>query len=115
MSSYSDTGADGKDGSPQALVYPALSALYMKDPANSGDCKNAYQDPQSFILWPDAKSGTLIVEAFDLPHVAAACANDMTLTLDQAKSLGFNADFLAAVAAAHQLPGAAALTAPSGQ
>jgi hypothetical protein len=110
---YSDTGADGKNGSPQAVVLPALTAMYLKDPDNAGDCQNAYQDSQSFLVWPEAKTGTLKVEAFDLPHVTGACANDMVLTLDQAKTLGFSVDFLSAVAAAHKLPGAATLAAPA--
>ncbi len=111
VTTYSDTGADGKDGAPLALVYPALKAMYLKVPDNAGDCQTAYGDDQSFIIWPEAKTGTLKVEAFDLPHATQACANDMTLTLDQAKTLGFNADFLNAVAAAHQQPGADKLTA----
>jgi len=112
VKTYSDTGADGKLGAPLALVDPALKAMYLKDPDNAGDCVTAYDDEQSFILWPEAKTGTLKVEAFDLPHAAQACANDITLTADQAKSLGFNADFLKAVAAAHQQQGAEKLAAP---
>jgi hypothetical protein len=111
VKSYADSGATGKNGQPLALIYPALMEMYMKDPDNGGDCKDAYQDPQSFMIYPDAKTGTLIVSAFDLPHVVQACANDMTLTLDQAKKLGFDHGFLDAVAAAHQQPGADKLTA----
>jgi len=105
VKSYSDSGADGKLGKPLALIYPALMAMYMEDPDNGGECKDAYEDPQSFMIYPDAKTGTLIVSAFDLPHVVQACMNDMTLTLDQAKKLGFNQGFLDAVAAAHAQPG----------
>jgi len=112
VKSYSDSGADGKQGAPLALVDPALMKMYLKDPDNAGDCQTAYDDNQSFIIWPEAKTGTLKVEAFDLPHVTQACANDMTLTMDQAQKLGFNADFLKAVAAAHALPGADKLAAP---
>ena len=112
VKSYSDSGADGKQGSPLALVYPALKAMYLKDPDNAGDCQTAYDDNQSYIIWPEAKTGTLKVEAFDLPHVTQACANDMMLTIDQAQKLGFDADFLKAVAAAHALPGADKLAAP---
>jgi len=114
VQNYSDTGADGKQGAPQALIDPALLAMYLKDPDNAGDCQTAYGDAntQAFMIWPEAKTGTLKVEAFDLPHVTQACANDMTLTMDQAKSLGFNADFLNAVAAAQKQPGADKLAAP---
>jgi len=112
VKSYSDSGADGKQGAPLALVYPALKAMYLKDPDNAGECQTAYEDDQSFIIWPEAKTGTLKVEAFDLPHATQACANDMTLTMDQAQKLGFNADFLKAVTAAHALPGADKLAVP---
>jgi hypothetical protein len=111
VKTYSDSGADGKQGAPLALVYPALKAMYLKDPDNAGECQTAYGDDQAFMIWPEAKSGTLKVEAFDLPHVVQACANDMTLTIDQAKALGFNADFLNAVLAASKQPGADKLTA----
>jgi hypothetical protein len=110
-----DPGAVAQVGQPLALIEPALTAAYMKwDATQDGfsECKDAFFDPQAFTIWPDAKSGTLIVEPADLPHVVQACANDMTLTVKEAKSLGFSAELLAAVAAAHQLPGAAALTAP---
>ena len=106
VTNYSDSGADGKLGQPQALIYPALMAMYMKDPDNQGDCKDAYQDPQSFMIYPDAKSGKLDVSAFDLPHVVQACMNDMMLTPEQAKSLGFDQGLLDALAAAHKQPGA---------
>jgi len=112
VKTYSDSGADGKQGAPLALVYPALKAIYLKDPDNAGDCQTAYDDEQSFIIWPEAKSGMLQVQAFDLPHVTQACANTMALTPDQAKTLGFNADLLKALAAAHQQPGASKLAAP---
>ena len=112
LQNYSDTGADGKLGMPQALIDPALMAMYLKVPDNAGECQTAYHDEQPFLVWPEAKSGGLVVEAFDLPHVVQACENPMPLTQDQAKALGFNADFLKAVAAAHMLPGADKLAAP---
>jgi len=107
VKNYSDSGADGKMGQPQALIYPALLAMYLKDPGtdSTGDCKDAYQDPQSFMIYPDAKSGKLDVSAFDLPHVVQACANDVMLTPEQAKKLGFDQGLLDALAAAHAQPG----------
>jgi hypothetical protein len=115
VTNYSDSGADGKLGAPQALIDPSLNAAYMKWAATQdgfSDCKDAFNDPQSYMIWPEAKSGMLMVEPFDLPHVVQACANDMTLTLDQAQKLGFSADLLKALAAAHQQPGAEKLASP---
>ena len=112
--SYADTGADGKNGAPQAVLSPALTAAYTKwDSTQDGwsDCQGTFDENTSFIVWPEAKGGVLKVEPFDFPHAVQACANDFTLTLDQAKTLGFDAGFLNAVGAAHQQPGAAALAA----
>lgn len=97
-STYSDSITDGtKVG---ALVVPAL--LAMSKAKADADCKDAFQDPQSYQLWPDAKSGKLIAEPFDLPHAVAACAEDLALTTDQARKLGFDEGLLGAIEQAHR-------------
>jgi hypothetical protein len=83
-----------------ALIVPAL--LPLTRAKADADCKDAFQDPRSYQLWPDAKSGTLIAEPFDLPHVVAACADDLALTLDQARKLGFDESVLTAIDQAHK-------------
>jgi hypothetical protein len=114
VSNYADSGADGKLGAPLALVYPALFAKYMQKDNPDADCHGALapevDSPQSFILWPEAKDGSVVVEPFDLPHVVQACANDIKLSATELKDLGFNQIFLNALAAAHQQPGSASLT-----
>ena len=97
-SSFSDSIADGTTVG--ALVVPALKAMTLAkaDP----DCKDAFPDPLSYQLWPDAKAGTLVAEPFDLPHVVAACADDLALTPDQARKLGFDETILNAIARAHR-------------
>ena len=108
-----DPGSVAQPGQPLALIDPALNAAYLQwDATQDGfsECKDAFSDPQAFTIWPEAKSGMLMVEPADLPHVVQACANDMALTADQARSLGFSADLLKALAAAHQQPGAEKLS-----
>jgi hypothetical protein len=114
VSNYADSGADGKLGAPLAIIYPALFAKYMQKDHPDSDCRRALTaepgSPQSFILWPEAKDGSVVVEPFDLPHVVQACANDVHLSAEEMKSLGFSQGFLDALAAARQQPGAASLT-----
>jgi hypothetical protein len=95
---YSDSIADGtKVGS---VVFPALLAVSTKKA--TVDCKEAFEESQSYQLWPDAKSGTLIAEPFGLPHVVAACAEDLSLTIDQARKMGFDEALLRAIEQAHR-------------
>ena len=100
-SSFVDSVADGSKVG--ALILPSLAKIYA---AQAGaDCKEAFQDPQSFLIWPDAKQGTLVVQAFDLPHVVQACAEPLNLTIAQARELGFNETLLTAIEQAHRQPG----------
>jgi hypothetical protein len=96
-SSFVDLVGDGSKVG--ALVLPALLKMYAA--AASEECKDAFQDPQSFLIWPDAQHGTLVVQAFDLPHVTQACANEFGLTMEQARKLGFDESVLSAIEQAH--------------
>lgn len=97
-SSYSDTITDGSTVG--ALILPALQKMNID--AADADCKDAFGDPQSFLLWPDAKSGTLVAQPFDLPHVVQACAQEIHLTIEQARNLGFSETLLSAIEQAHR-------------
>lgn len=96
-SAFADAVSDGSKVG--ALVLPALAKINLA--AANADCKDAFQDPQSFQLWPDAKTGTLVAQAFDLPHVVAECAIQIPLTLEQARTLGFDESVLSAIQQAH--------------
>jgi len=102
-STYSDTVVDGSTAG--ALILPALQKMNLA--AANGDCKDAFQDPQSFLLWPDAASGTLVAMPFDLPFATQACANPIKLTIDQARKLGFSESLLGAIEQANRQTGAA--------
>jgi len=77
------------------LVLAELQKLYLA--AEEGDCKDYFEDKQSFLLWPDSKSGALVAEVAGLPHVAAPCKIDFKLTLEQARKLGFSEELLRAI------------------
>ncbi|MGC2638387.1 MAG: hypothetical protein WA294_14480 [Acidobacteriaceae bacterium] len=97
-SAYSHTTYDGTTVG--ALIVPALRAMTIAQAVE--DCKSAFLTPQPYQLWPDAKSGTLTAEPIDLPHVVAACADDLKLTPNQARALGFDNALLSAIAQAHR-------------
>jgi hypothetical protein len=92
-----DTASGGS--SIGALVLPALQKINIA--AASAECKDAFDDPQPFLLWPDAEHGTLVAEATDLPHVVQGCAEEIPLTIEQARKLGFDESLLSAIAQAH--------------
>ena len=83
-----------------ALILPALQAASLA--AADADCKDAFQDPQPFLIWPDAKRGILVAQSFDLPHVVQACANEVDLTVDLARKMGFSESLLGAIIQAHR-------------
>jgi hypothetical protein len=97
-SSFVDLVGDGSKVG--ALVLPALLKIYAA--AASKECKDIFEDSQSFLIWPDAQRGTLVAQAFDLPHVAQACADEFGLTMEQARKLGFDESILSAIEQAHR-------------
>lgn len=105
-SAYSDSNSDGTTVG--ALIVPALRAMTLAKADK--ECKDAFRNPQSYQLWPDAKSGTLTAEPFGLPHVVAACADDLALTADEARRVGFEETLLSAIAQAHGQFAASALS-----
>ena len=96
-SPYAGTAWDGS--TVRALVLPALQN--MNSASADADCKDAFQNPQPFLIWPDAKHQTLVAQPFDVPHVVQACAVEIDLTMDQAHKLGFNEVLLDAIRQAH--------------
>jgi hypothetical protein len=97
-SPYAGTAWDGTTVG--ALVLPALQK--MNAASADAECKDAFQNPQPFLIWPDAKHETLVAQPFDLPHVVQACANEIQLTMDQARKLGFDEVLLSAIQQAHR-------------
>jgi len=104
------TGADtAGDGSTLGTVSSdRLSDLY-RDLAKRGggepECVDALKETEmNFLLWPDAKQDGLVVQP-DLAHVIAACGPALPIPLETLRSLGVDAGFLKAIAAAHRQGG----------
>jgi hypothetical protein len=93
-----DTVADGSLIG--ALVLPAMMRMLLD--AADAECKEAFLDPQGFVIWPDAKRRVLVAEPFDLPHAAQVCVNEIDLTMGQARALGFDEALLRAIEEAHR-------------
>lgn len=103
-------GASGDtDGRPiETLMFPRLQTTTIALATNH--CRKVFgqqlrskiASPLSFLLWPDAKREKLIALPVGLPHVVQACAAEISLTLDQARSLGFDESLLNAIHEAHQ-------------
>ena len=100
-SNYSDTVADGSIA--DALALPALRRMSIT--AAVPECRDAFNDPQPFLLWPDARKERLVAQPFDMPHAVQACAEEIDLTIEQARQLGFAEDLLEAIREAHRNPG----------
>jgi hypothetical protein len=98
-SAYADTVIDGSTVG--ALVLPALATMYTK--AADDECKDDASGgaERSFQLWPDAKAGTLVAVEFDLPHVVRACAVPLSVSMAQARELGFSEEILREIEVAH--------------
>lgn len=94
---YMDTVSDGSTA--KALILPALRKMSVATAVP--DCKDAFQDSQSYLIWPDARHGRLVAQPFDLPHVVGACAEEIHLTMGQARKLGFDETLLKAIDQAH--------------
>jgi hypothetical protein len=99
-------GSDGGDGE-ASVTSDALTALYRKsgkpetvDP----QCKDVIAEtPLSFLLWPDAKAGGLVLQPSNLPHVVAACGVAVTIPTAALRTLGANAALIDAIERAHRV------------
>jgi hypothetical protein len=70
--------------------------------ATHHECDQTYPDDQSFLIWPDANSGKVMIQADRLPGCCEACGIETGLTLEQARKLGFSETFLQAISDAHK-------------
>ena len=93
----------GDAGGTRPLILPQLQLMYVAAEDADADCKGLFEDKQPIFLWPDAESGTLIAEVADFPHVAAPCKNELKLTIEQARKLGFDESLLLAIEEAHRV------------
>ncbi len=96
-SSYTDSVYDGTRVA--TVIFQALEKISLAKA--STECKDAFTDRQSFLIWPDAAREQLVALPFALPHVVQACAQEIDLTLDQARELGFDEAVIDSIQQAH--------------
>ena len=97
-----DDAADGNKVG--AVIWPALTALARTHATK--DCKNVFDasDAVPFVLWLDARSGSVMAQPGSFPHAVSTCAEAVSISSDQAKAIGgFNEELLDALDAAHKL------------
>lgn len=66
------------------------------------ECDDTFSDDQSFLIWPDAKSREVKIQADHLPGCCEACGIETGFTLEKARELGFTELFLQAISDAHR-------------
>lgn len=96
----SELGSGGKGGIAPLVFFPALEKINLE--AADKDCKDAFRNAQPFLIWPDARRGALVIQAGDMFHAVQACADEIPLTMEQARQLGFDEDLLSAIKDAHR-------------
>lgn len=97
-SEAADTGDAGSE-MPEFVSEP-LRKLYQA--RADKECREVFDGDVAFLVWPDAKKQRLTVLADGLPHVVAACAQEVDLTLDEARKLGFRGEILGAIQSGFQ-------------
>jgi hypothetical protein len=85
------------------IVMPSLSELAIgrADPV----CKRALEEfgELQFQIWPDARSGQLMIKATGQPHVTQACEETIGLSIPEARKLGFSTEVLDAIEQVHRI------------
>jgi hypothetical protein len=86
----------------KSVLVTGLLKAYQE--ATDHSCDEAYRPNQSFLVWPDANSGRVMVQASHLGGCCQACGVEVGLTLEQARKFGFSETFLQAITHAHNRP-----------
>lgn len=84
----------------EGVILPALKALSIENAVT--DCKDAFNQPQAYLVWPDATRGILVAWPWEMSHAVQACAENISLTIAQARAMGFSEDLLQATVQAHR-------------
>ena len=86
--------------SDHVFAFPALQEINSHSAV--GDCKNAFEGEQYFLIWPDARRDALVALATGLPHVIQGCAEEIVLSMERARQIGFDEEVLHAIDEAHR-------------
>lgn len=98
-----DTAGDGA-----TLGLVAWPELTRRAAAQAGaECRPVFEsdDYAGFTVLLDARTGALVARPAQFPHALQACAEDVRLGIADLRRLGFAADLVAALDAAHRLQG----------
>lgn len=79
-----------------------LGLLTAYKEATKHECDDTYSDAQTFLIWPDAASGEVMIQADRLPGCCEACGIEAGLTIDEARKLGASETLLQAISVAHR-------------
>lgn len=90
----------------KSISAPDLVPTYKE--LTKHECDDLYKESQPFLIWPDASTGQVMIEADALPGCCEACGYEVGIALDQARRLGFADDFLSSIQQAHNRFAAAA-------
>jgi hypothetical protein len=94
----------GADGTPLGLViWEPLQKLALAQA--SPECAHVFDPdaPPQFALSLDGRTGMLVASPYGLPHVIAACADDIEIDAEQARRLGVSRRITDALNAARAL------------
>ncbi len=97
-SSLADSGYDGTNF--VVLLLPGLEKINLA--SASPECKGAFDYQQMFVIWPDAQKEQLVAIASGLPHVVSGCEQEIHLTMEQIRALGFDETIIGSIESAHR-------------
>lgn len=93
----------GGDGTTLGVLSSrTLRSRYLAGLKMEGDCADALDAAEHFMLWPDAKAGGLVLHQEDLPHAVQACGGPVTIPADKLNGFGASPRLIDAIAAAHR-------------
>lgn len=105
--SQSQSNSDGSES--QTVSSASLAKVYLAKilPKLDKDCADAIRSEDfasGFSLWPDAKSGSLVLHP-NLSHAVAACGEDISLNVEEQRSVGVAEEMIGAIQAGHAAVG----------
>ena len=83
-----------------AVQWKVLTDMARKDA--QPECRDAFatEDEVSFVLWLDARAGAVEAQPSSFPHAEAGCADAVEIPVAEARTMGFKAELVDALAAA---------------
>jgi hypothetical protein len=103
LASNTDTDTVGDGTVIGTVSSPALRDLYLKAGMGGSECAGFLpQMDLSFILWPNARDAGITLQPSFLPHVMAACGDELTIPVPTLRNLDVRPELLDAIETAHE-------------